>query len=450
MSSSQDTKQAHFNVFLRAAGHHAAAWRHPSTTPELTFQFDYYKRLALTAERGLLDSVFMADGYVGTGRRLEPFTLLSALAAVTTNLGLIGTVGTTYNEPFHVARKFASLDRISGGRSGWNIVTGHTDETAFNFGKQSHLEHSERYRWAEEFVEVTKQLWDSWEEDALVFDKAKGIQFDDSKLHEINYEGKVYKVKGPLNIPRPPQGYPVLVQAGSSESGKELAAQTAEVVFTAQPTLAEGKAFYADVKGRLARYGRTPDQILILPGFSPIIGDTRAEAQELEDELNSFHDIDRHIAALSERFGIDLTGYPLDAPVPEILNPKGIEDVNGSKSRHQLILDMLRSDANLTLRQVVNRLSAARGHLTFTGTPIEVADVIEQWLDEQGADGFNLMPPIYPEGLDSFIDKVVPELQNRGRFRTAYEGATLRENLGLAVPANRFSASAASGIASAN
>ncbi|MEV5029479.1 LLM class flavin-dependent oxidoreductase [Paenibacillus sp. LPE1-1-1.1] len=437
-------KQVHLNVFFRAAGHHAAAWRHPNTTPERSFEFDYYKKLALTAERGLLDSLFMADGYVGTGRRLEPFTLLSALSSVTSNIGLIGTVGTTYNEPFHVARKFASLDRISGGRSGWNIVTGHTDATAFNFGKDSHLEHSERYRWAEEFVEVTKKLWDSWEEEALVFDKQAGIQFDESKLHEINYGGEVYKVKGPLNIPRPPQGYPVLVQAGSSESGRELAARTAEVIFTAQPTLGEGQAFYADVKGRLAKYGRLSHQLLILPGFSPIIGDTPAEARELEDELNAFHNVHDAVGKLSERIGIDLTGYPLDGPVPPIIDPKGIDTVNGSKSRHQLIIDLLRSDPNLTLRQVVNRLAAARGHLTFTGTPIQVADVIEEWVNTNAADGFNLMPPIYPSGLDDFVDKVVPELQNRGIFRTAYEGNTLRENLGLAYPANPFKADLAS------
>lgn len=432
-------KQVHLNVFLRQAGHHAAAWRHPKTTPELTFDFGYYKRLALTAERGLLDSVFMADGYVGTGRRLEPFTLLSALSVATTHLGLIGTVGTTYNEPFHVARKFASLDHISGGRSGWNIVTGHTDATAFNFGKESHLEHSERYKWAEEFVEVTKKLWDSWEEESLVFDKASGISIDEAKLHEINFEGSVYRVKGPLNIPRPPQGYPVLVQAGSSDSGRELAARTAEVIFTAQPTLADGQAFYADVKGRLAKYGRSADELVVLPGFSPIIGHTRAEAQELEDELNAFHDIRDAVAKLSERFGVDLTGFPLDGPIPPIIDPKGIESVNGSKSRHQLILDMLRSDSSLTLRQVVNRLASARGHLTCTGTPIEVADVIQRWIENHAADGFNLMPPIYPDGLDIFVDKVVPELQNRGIFRTAYEGKTLREHYGLARPANSYS-----------
>lgn len=437
-------KQVHLNVFFRAAGHHAAAWRHPKTTPELSFDFNYYKKLAQTAERGLLDSLFMADGYVGTGRRLEPFTLLSAMSAVTNHIGLIGTVGTTYNEPFHVARKFASLDHISGGRSGWNIVTGHTDATAYNFGKESHLEHSERYKWAEEFVEVTKQLWDSWEQEALVFDKQAGVQFDEEKLHEINYRGEVYSVKGPLNIPRPPQGYPVLVQAGSSESGRELAARTAEVIFTAQPTFEEGKLFYADVKSRLTKYGRKSEQLLILPGFSPIIGDTAAEAQELEDELNSFHDANEAVARLSERFGVDLTGYPLDGPIPPIIDPKGIDSVNGSKSRHQLILDMLRSDTALTLRQVINRLASARGHLTFTGTPVQVADVIEKWISNDAADGFNLMPPIYPDGLESFVDKVVPELQNRGIFRTAYEGASLRENLGLAYPSNPFQASLAS------
>jgi len=293
-------------------------------------------------------------------------------------------------------------------------------------------------------VEVTKQLWDSWEQEALVFDKQAGVQFDEEKLHEINYRGEVYSVKGPLNIPRPPQGYPVLVQAGSSESGRELAARTAEVIFTAQPTFEEGKLFYADVKSRLTKYGRKSEQLLILPGFSPIIGDTAAEAQELEDELNSFHDANEAVARLSERFGVDLTGYPLDGPIPPIIDPKGVDSVNGSKSRHQLILDMLRSDTALTLRQVINRLASARGHLTFTGTPVQVADVIEKWISNDAADGFNLMPPIYPDGLESFVDKVVPELQNRGIFRTAYEGASLRENLGLAYPSNPFQASLAS------
>lgn len=430
-------RQVHLNVFLRGAGHHAAAWRHPDTHPELGFDFRYYLKLAQIAERGLLDSLFMADGYVGTGRRLEPFTLLSALASVTEHIGLIGTVGTTYNEPYHVARKFASLDHISGGRAGWNIVTGHTDATAYNFGREEHLEHSKRYEAAEEFVEITKQLWDSWEEEALVFDKQSGVQFDETRLHEINFKGKVYKVKGPLNIPRPPQGYPVLVQAGSSESGKELAAKTAEAIFTAQPTFGEGKAFYTDVKARLAKYGRTPEQLVILPGLSPIIGDTAAEAQDLEDELNAFNNVEDAVDKLSERFGVNLTGYSIDGPFPVSAfdSAKGIDSVNGSKSRHQLILDLIRKE-NLTIRQLVNRLASGRGHLTFTGTPIQLADVIEHWITHGASDGFNLMPPLYPNGLEAFVDKVIPELQNRGLFRTSYEGKTLRENLGLVRPAN--------------
>ncbi|TNJ68057.1 LLM class flavin-dependent oxidoreductase [Paenibacillus hemerocallicola] len=441
---SKPERKVHLNVFLRGAGHHAAAWRHPDTTPELGFDFGYYKHLAQTAERGLLDSVFMADGYVGTGRRLEPFTLLSALAAVTEHIGLIGTVGTTYNEPYHVARKFASLDHISGGRAGWNIVTGHTDETAYNFGRESHLEHSKRYAYAGEFVEVTKRLWDSWEEDAFIADKQAGVQIDTGKLHEVGFQGSFYKVKGHLNIPRPPQGYPVLVQAGSSESGKELAAATAEVIFTAQPTLAEGQSFYADVKSRLAKYSRSPDQLVILPGLSPIIGDTAAEAQDIEDQLNAYTDVKEAVERLSERFGVDLTGYPVDGPIPTraFEQAKGIETVNGSKSRHQLILDLIRKE-NLTFRQLVNRLAGGRGHLTFTGTPIQLADVIEQWLRERASDGFNVMPQIYPSGLEKFVDKVVPELQNRGLFRTGYEGTTLRDRLGLKRPANSFQASPA-------
>ncbi|GAA3408850.1 LLM class flavin-dependent oxidoreductase [Paenibacillus hodogayensis] len=432
-------RKVHLNVFLRGAGHHAAAWRHPETTPERGFQFDYYKQLALTAERGLLDSVFMADGYVGTGRRLEPFTLLSALAAVTEHIGLIGTVGTTYNEPYHVARKFSSLDHISGGRAGWNIVTGHTDETAFNFGRESHLEHSKRYEYATEFVEVTKRLWDSWEEDAFIADKQSGVQIDAAKLHDIHFEGSVYKVRGHLNIPRPPQGYPVLVQAGSSDNGRELAAATAEVIFTAQPTLAEGQSFYADVKARLAKYGRTADELIVLPGLCPIVADTAAEAQDLEDQLNAYTEAEAAVERLSERFGVDLTGYPVDGPIPvhAFEEAKGIETVNGSKSRHQLILDLIRNEG-LTFRQLINRLAGGRGHLTFTGTAIQLADVIEQWFRSRASDGFNVMPQLYPSGLERFVDKVVPELQNRGLFRTEYEGATLRENLGLKRPENRY------------
>ncbi|MCU6794343.1 LLM class flavin-dependent oxidoreductase [Paenibacillus sp. WQ 127069] len=431
MSTSE--RKLHLNAFIRGAGHHEAAWRHPDTHPELSLDIQHFIQLAQTAERGLLDSLFLADGYVGKTNKLEPFTFLSALAAVTRHIGLIATVNTTYNEPFHIARKFASLDHISHGRAGWNIVTGSGSAEA-NFGRDEHPEHSLRYETAEEFVEVTKQLWDSWEDDALVYDKQSGTQFAHGKVHEINFKGKYYSVKGPLNIPRPPQGYPVLVQAGSSESGKELAARTAEVIFTAQQTFADGKAFYTDVKSRLAKYGRTPEQLHILPGISPILADTEAEAREIERELDNLIDTTDAVKRLSSRFGVDLSEYPIDGPVP-LHEAKELEEVNGNKSRHQLVIDLVRNE-NLTIRQLVQRLAGARGHLTFTGTPLQMADVMEHWFKNGAADGFNVMPQLYPSGLDVFVEQVIPELQNRGLFRTAYEGQTLRENLGLVRPAN--------------
>ncbi|TDG00830.1 LLM class flavin-dependent oxidoreductase [Paenibacillus piri] len=432
---SQSERKLHLNAFLFGSGHHEASWRHPATKPELNLDIRYSQQLAQTAERGLMDSVFLADGYAGRSNKLEPFTQLAALAMVTERIGLIATVGTTYNEPFHVARKFASLDHISGGRAGWNIVTG-AQSAAFNFSREEHPEHAERYDDAEEFVEITKRLWDSWEDDALVYDKQSGVQIENGKVHEINYKGNYYAIKGPLNIPRPPQGYPVLVQAGSSDSGKELAAKTAEVIFTAHQTLAGAQSFYADVKSRLAKYGRTAQQLNILPGFSPIIAETAAEARELEEELNALTNIEAAVGRLSARFGVDLSEYPLDGPVP-LHAAKQLEEVNGNKSRHQLVVDLARSE-QLTIRQLVARLAGARGHLTFTGTPVQAADVIEQWFKNGAADGFNVMPQIYPDGLDIFVDRVIPELQNRGLFRTSYEGKTLRENLGLAKPANLF------------
>jgi len=437
-------RKLHINLFLRNTGHHEAAWRHPDAQPERTLDVRFYQQLAQTAERGLFDSLFISDNYSGTWRRVEPFTLLSALAMATRNIGLIATVNTTYNEPFHVARQFASLDHISGGRAGWNIVTGAGGNDAYNFGRDRHPEHAERYETAEEFVEVVKQLWDSWEDDALIYDKEAGKQIDDGKVHEIHFKGKFHAVRGPLNIPRPPQGYPVLVQAGSSESGKELAARTAEVIFTAQQSIEEAQAFYADVKARLPKYGRTPEQLQILPGLSPILADTEAEAREIEEQLFELTDSKAAINRLSERLGIDFSGYSLDSPVP-VDGAKGIETVNGMKGRHQLLLDLIERERP-TFKQLITHLAGARGHLTFTGTPMQLADVVERWFRGHAADGFNLMPPIFPSGLDIFVDKVIPELQNRGLYRTSYEAPTLRGNLGLARPANvRFIQAASKG-----
>lgn len=426
-------RQLHLNAFLFGTGHHEASWRLPGARPDKNLDFNHVLGIVQTAERGLLDSVFLADGYVGRSNKFEPFTELAALASRTKHIGLIATVGTTYNEPFHVARKFASLDHISKGRAGWNIVTG-AGSAAHNFGLEEHPEHAQRYEDADEFVEVAKRLWDSWEDDAVLNDKASGKLYDQDKIHTIDYEGQYYKVQGPLNVARPPQGYPVLVQAGSSESGKEFAAKVAEVIFTAHQSIESAQLFYHDVKSRLAKYGRTPDELKILPGISPILAETEAEAKEIEEQLFEFIDKDGAVRRLSERLGVDLSARSIDEPLT-LDGVRPTDDVNGNKSRHQLILDLIR-DEGLSLKQLINRLGGARGHFTFTGTPIQLADKIEEWFVSGAADGFNVMPQVYPSGLEIFVDRVVPELQNRGLFRTAYEGTTLRDRLGLKRPAN--------------
>ncbi len=431
MSHSQ--RKLNLNAFLFGTGHHEASWRLPDAEPDRNLDFKHVLQIVQTAERGLMDSVFLADGYSGRSNKLEPFTELAALASRTKHIGLIATVGTTYNEPFHVARKFASLDHISKGRAGWNIVTG-AGSAAHNFGRDEHPDHALRYEEADEFVEVAKQLWDSWEDEAVINDKAAGTRIVKDKVHTIDYKGKYYSVKGPLNIARPPQGYPVLVQAGSSESGKEFAAKVAEVIFTAHQSIESAQAFYQDVKSRLPKYGRTADQLKILPGISPILADTAEEAREIENELFEYVNQDGAVKRLSERLGLDLSEYPLDKPL-SLDGVRETEEVNGNKSRHQLILDLVRHE-HLTLKQLINRLAGARGHFTFTGTPLQLADVIETWFLNGAADGFNVMPQIYPSGLTQFVDKVIPELQNRGLFRTEYEGASLRERLGLKRPAN--------------
>ncbi|AEI43045.1 LLM class flavin-dependent oxidoreductase [Paenibacillus mucilaginosus] len=435
MNDSRKGIQAHFNVFLRGAGHHAAAWKHPASIPQEDLDLGYYANIARIAERGLFDALFTADNYSGLGRRLEPYTLLSALAGLTKHVGLIATVSTTYNDPYHVARKFASLDHISKGRAAWNIVTGHSASDAANFGRPDHPDVRQRYARGREFVQVTKQLWDSWEEDALVYDREAGKAVDEDKVYEIDFLGEYYSVKGPLNIPRPPQGYPVLVQAGSSEGGRELAAESADVIFTAQQTLGAAQEFYKDVKRRLARYGRTSDQLLIMPGLSPIVADTEAEARDIEDEFNALLDPKQALRRLSGYFTVDLTEYPLDAPVPvDKAKPYG-SITTGITSRQEVVVDAARRDG-MTLRQFLARSAAGHGHVSFTGSVLQTADFIERWLRSGGADGFNILPHIYYSGFETFVDKVIPELQNRGLFRTAYEGRTLRENLGLARPDN--------------
>ncbi|NUR89182.1 MAG: LLM class flavin-dependent oxidoreductase [Nonomuraea sp.] len=417
----------HLNAFLMGVGHHEAAWRHPLTDPARVTDIRHYQELARIAERGKLDSVFLADGLALQGDvrhnalgGLEPLTLLAALATVTEHVGLIATVSTTYNEPFHVARKFASLDHISGGRAGWNIVTSAGEAEARNFGIERPA-HGARYHRAEEFLEVVNALWDSWAQDAVVGDRESGVYADTDKVARVDHTGNHFRVQGPLNIQRSPQGRPLLVQAGSSEDGKHFAARHAEAVFTAQQTLADAQAFYADLKSRTTR------PIKILPGISPVIGSTEREALRLEKELEDLIVPAYGLQQLSTVLGVDLTRYPLDGPLPDV---PGHPD--GQQSRVRLIKD-LAARGDLSIREVINRLAGGRGHRVVAGTPEQIADELQEWYQNGAADGFNVMPPHLPGGLADFVDHVVPELQARGLFRTEYEGRTLRDRYGLTL-----------------
>ncbi|MBW7473369.1 LLM class flavin-dependent oxidoreductase [Paenibacillus oenotherae] len=429
----------HLNLFVMGNGHHEAAWRLHESAPDHVTGIDYYKRLAHIAERGKLDSLFLADAYglpptiqYKVLMSLEPFTLLSALAMCTERIGLIGTASTTYNEPFHVARKFASLDFISGGRAGWNIVTSTSDVTAANFADERLPAHSERYERAGEFLEVVQRLWDSWEDDALLADQTEGVYADTERIHQLNYKGRFFAVRGPLNLPRPPQGHPLLVQAGASDSGKAFAAGSAEVVYTAQNTMEDGRRFYADLHARAAACGRSSWEMKVLPGFCAVIGDTEAEAVEKENSLHELIQPEFGLSRLSNVFKTDMSVFDLDEPLPFDKLPKQ-EEINGHRGRHQLFMDMARREG-LTVRQLMMRTASSRGHYAMAGTPVQIADEMERWFMNRAADGFNLMPPYLPGSLEEFVDKVVPELQNRGLFRTEYEGFTLRDHYGLKRP----------------
>jgi FMN-dependent oxidoreductase (nitrilotriacetate monooxygenase family) len=431
-------KQLHLNLFILSTGHHEASWRHPDAQPELATSLCYYQQLAKTAERGKMDSIFLAEKYRLTPLikyrvipQLEAFTLLSAIAAVTERIGLTATASTTYNEPYHIARKFASLDHISGGRTGWNIVTSTGDATAHNFSREHHLDHKVRYDRGKEFVEVVKRLWAGWAENSLVIDKQSGIYADVNQIQGAEFTGEFFSVKGALNIPRSPQTHPVLVQAGSSEDGKQFAAELAEVIFTAQNTMEEAITFYTDVKSRLKQFGRSEDQLKILPGFIPFVGDTEAEAKAKERELNELAVSEYGIRSLSDLLKINLFQYPLDGRVP-LEDLPSIDEIQGQKARFQLYVDLARRE-NLTIRELIIRTAGGRGHFTFAGTAVQIADVMERWLVNGAADGFNLMPALLPGGLDDFVNKVIPELQNRGIYRKEYTGSTLREHLGLTI-----------------
>jgi N-acetyl-S-(2-succino)cysteine monooxygenase len=432
-------------LFIAGSGHHIAAWRDPHTDAEAILSLEHYAEMARAAERSCFDLLFTADTNATFGPddidvwsrttgalRLEPLTLLSALAATTERIGLVSTATTTYLEPYHVARLFASLDQISKGRAGWNLVTSQAAAEALNFSRAAHAPHGERYDRAAEFAEIVLGLWDSWEADAIVADKASGLYFHPDKLHFLDHAGAHFSVRGPLTIKRSPQGRPVMVHAGQSEAGRELAAAVAEVIFTVQQDIGEARRFYADMKARAARHGRSPDHIKIMPGVMTVLGRTQGEAVAKYERLQQLIHPVLGIKTLSEIVNMDLTPYPLDGPLPEP------PQTNTQQGRQKVVLDMARREG-LTIRELYMRVSGARAHRTICGTAAEIADSLEEWYRTGAADGFNIMPLTFPEALDDFTGAVIPELQRRGLFRRVYEGKTLRENLGLPVPASRWS-----------
>ncbi|KPU90230.1 monooxygenase [Variovorax paradoxus] len=427
---------------MRPVSIHTGAWRYPGAWPDANFNFERLKQLAQTLERGRFDAFFMADHLAllnmpiealqrsHTATSFEPFTLLSALAQHTRHLGLIATASTTFDEPFHIARRFASLDHLSGGRAGWNIVTTSNPDAALNFGREDHMEHDARYDRAREFHDVVTGLWDSWADGAFVRDVDSGRFFDPAKLHVLAHKGEHLSVRGPLHIARPVQGWPVIVQAGASEAGRQLAAETAELIFAAPGTLANARAFYADIKSRMRKLGRDPEHLKILPGAFTIVADTVDEAKAIRAKLDSLVHYDSAIASLSIALGHDASSFDPDGPLPEV------PPTNASQSGRERVIELARRE-NLTVRQLAQRLGGYGG-LAFVGTARTIADEMQEWLESEGSDGFNVMFPWLPGGLDAFVDRVVPELQRRGIFRQEYEGRTLRENLGLPRPANRF------------
>ena len=435
-------RQLHLGAFMRPVSIHTGAWRWPGAFPDANFNLAHLKRFIQTLERGRFDAFFMADHLAvlnmplealkrsHTVTSFEPFTLLSALSAFTERIGLVATASTTFDAPYHIARRFASLDHLSGGRAGWNIVTTSNPDATLNFGLEEHMEHAERYARAREFYEVVTGLWDSWADDAFVRDAESGIYFDPEKLHALAHKGKYLSVRGPLNIARPVQGWPVIVQAGASDAGRQLAAETAEVVFAAGLPLPAARQFYADVKGRAQKAGRNPDHVKILPGALVIVADTVEEARARRAKLDSLVHYESAIASLSIALGHDASTFDPDGPLPDI------PDTNQSKSGRERVVDLARRE-RLTVRQLAQRLGGYSG-LTFAGTPATIADAMEEWLHSRASDGFNVMFPYLPQGLDDFVDRVVPELQRRGLFRREYPGVTLRDTLGLPRPENRF------------
>lgn len=424
-------RQMHLGVFVLGTGNHSAGWRYEGAATS-SCELPVIQEIARIAERGKFDLVFVSDGLIMDPgdhpsflNRFEPTTLISVLSASTTHVGLGATVSTSFSEPYNVARIFSSLDHISGGRAAWNVVTSSQPKSALNFGRDEHLEHERRYERAQEFVDVVRGLWDCWEDGAIVADRETGQYLDASKVRPLDHRGKFFQVKGPINMMRCPQGHPVIIQAGGSPSGLELAARTADVVFSVVQELESAKRAYADLKGRMAKYGRAPDQLAVLPGVMPIVGRTEAEAKAKLDKLQSFLTPTNALVLVSGRIGYDVTGYDLDAPVPA--PPPG---ETGSQTFHKVLAEAARNQ-QMTLRDLYNLTAAARGHWVLCGTPARIADTLEEWFVGGAADGYNILPPYFPGGFADFVDLVVPELQRRGLFRRDYEGKTLRDHFGL-------------------
>ena len=428
-------------TFLAGTGSNMASWRHPTAVPDAAINLDYYRRLTRKAEDAKLDFAFFGDGlYISEKshpnflNRFEPLTLLAALAMDTTHIGLAATLSTTYSDPFTVARQFMSIDHISNGRAGWNVVTSPLEGSALNYGKPEHPAHDLRYRMAEEYIEVAKGLWDSWEDDAFIRDQAAGNFIDEEKMHQLNHQGEFFSVQGPLNISRSPQGRPVLIQAGSSEAGRGFAAKIADAVFTGQANRASAEEFSSEVKSRAAAAGRNPDEVLIMPGCSPIVGQTPEEAERKYLEIAGLVEVNQALNYLGRYFNdLDFTQYDLDAPFPEL----GDYGRNGWESSTDSIKKTAR-EKELTLREMALQVTTPRHE--FIGTAEQVADTMQEWFESGACDGFMLSGAVLPQGFDDFVDHVLPILKERGLFRTEYEADTLRGNLGLPKPENRYTA----------
>jgi FMN-dependent oxidoreductase (nitrilotriacetate monooxygenase family) len=435
-------RKLRLGAFMRPVGIHTGWWRYPGAAVDANFSWPKLKEYARKLERACFDAFFMADHLAlmnmpmsalrrsATATSFDPSTLLPALAAVTERIGLIATASTTYDAPYHVARRFASLDHLSEGRAGWNLVTTVNPEAAMNFGLEHSLDHDVRYERAREFYDVVTGLWDSWADNAFVRDRDSGIFFDEHRLHTLNFQGKHFSVRGPLNVARPVQGWPVVALAGASDPARQLAAEAADVVFANSKTIASGREFYADVKQRMRKLGRDPDHLKILPGVHVVVGSTMEQAQRKKALLDSLVHVESQLPNLSVRLGMDVSRFDLDAPLPDI------PDTNEGKGNRRELIDYGRRK-NLTVRQLAEHC-AQSGWGEMIGTPQQIADDMQLWLESDACDGFTVMFHTVPEGLNDFVEMVVPELQRRGLFRREYEGTTLRENLGLPRPSNRF------------